>query len=366
MKILHAGNMVNLGYFTVKYLREKNIDSELLMEKNPPKTTNPLLIAKQLNNEFPTWIRFYDKSNSKWKFDVLKIMREKQYDLIHAYVELPIFAYVSRKPFLAHTQGSDLRELAFSNSLRGILLRRAYHKAKAVLFYQADYLPKLPKLKIQNAIFLPPIWNSDFYIPTKIPEHNSDSDLTLFHPANLDWRLKGNDLVLRGFATFSAENPDTKLILVDRGIDSKKTHELIDKLGISDKIQFVSGPLNSTDMLYYYNLADIVIDQFVVKSMGSIAWEVMCCEKPLITSLDLVSHQKLYGESPPICNAISSEEIHDKLEYLKNKKIRNEIGKKGRNWFLKYHNKENYQTKLLEIYEKINSDKPLDEYFVKF
>ena len=365
MKILHAGNMVNLGYDTTKNLLEKNIDAELLMEKIPPKTSNPLRFDNELNNKFPNWIRFYDKNNFNWKFDIIKTMREKQYDLIHAYVELPIFAYVSQKPFIAQTQGSDLRELAFSNSIKGRLLRRAYKKAKAVLFFQADYLPKLPKLKIQNAIFLPPSWNSDFYSPTKIENHNLNSNLIIFSPATLDWRLKGSDLFLRGFATFCAENSDVKLILIDRGIDSKITHELIDKLGISDKIQFIPGPINSHDLLYYYNLADVVIDQFILKSMGSIAWEAMCCEKPLITSLDLDSHEKLYDELPPILNASSSHEVSQNLEILKNRKMRLDLGKKGRIWFLKYHNKEKYYKTLSELYEKILLKKSLTDFFTK-
>jgi len=35
MKILHVGNMVNLGYLIVNHLRTERIKEELLMEKTP-------------------------------------------------------------------------------------------------------------------------------------------------------------------------------------------------------------------------------------------------------------------------------------------------------------------------------------------
>ena len=145
MKILHAGNMANLAYITAKLLRKEDLDIDLLIEKNPPKTSDPILLDPEIHNEYPTWFRFFDKTKTCWKMNLIKIMREKKYDLIHAYVELPMFSYVANRPFIAHTQGSDLRELAFSNSIRGRILRRAYKKAKATIFYQPDYLPLLPK-----------------------------------------------------------------------------------------------------------------------------------------------------------------------------------------------------------------------------
>ncbi|WP_166286069.1 hypothetical protein, partial [Candidatus Nitrosotalea sp. FS] len=134
MNILHAGNMANLGYVISRQLRKSGIDADLLLEKNPPKGSDPFRFDPLLNGIYPDWISFYDKSKSSWKTSVIKKMRDKKYDLVHAYVEMPIFAYLSRRPFVAHTQGSDFREMAMGNSLRGILLRLAYKRAKAVLF----------------------------------------------------------------------------------------------------------------------------------------------------------------------------------------------------------------------------------------
>ena len=110
MKILFAGNMANLGYFIAKQLRIHNVDVTLLMENNPVITSDPTKNDKSLEGKFPTWIKFYDRSSKTWPLQIIREMRKKKYDLIIAFVELPMFAQFSGKPFVVQTQGSDLRE----------------------------------------------------------------------------------------------------------------------------------------------------------------------------------------------------------------------------------------------------------------
>ena len=150
--------MANLGYVICRQLKKSGFEVELLMEKNPPKAADPLRFDPMLNNQFPDWISFYDKTRSNWKIEIIKKMRDRKYDLIHAYVELPIFAYFSRRNFVAHTQGSDFREMAMGNSIRGILLRRAYKRSKAILFFQPDHYPLFTTLIEGLILKKPMIW----------------------------------------------------------------------------------------------------------------------------------------------------------------------------------------------------------------
>jgi len=145
--------MVNLGYATGRQLRKDGIEADLLMEKNPIFTSDPLDLDSSLNNQYPKWITFYDRSKFSWKISVLETMRDKKYDLIHSYTELSIFAYLSRRPFIANPTGSDLREMAFSNSIRGILLRRALNKAKIITAASPEVLDLLSKLQLKQGIF---------------------------------------------------------------------------------------------------------------------------------------------------------------------------------------------------------------------
>jgi len=53
---------------------------------------------------------------------------------------------------------------------------------------------------------------------------------------------------------------------------------------ISKKFEFVP-PLNTDDLQYYYNLADVIVDQFGIGSIGMITVEAMKCAKPVILEL---------------------------------------------------------------------------------
>jgi glycosyltransferase involved in cell wall biosynthesis len=361
LNILHAGNMANLGYVISRQLRKSEIGADLLLEKNPPKGSDPLRFDPLLNGVYPDWISFYDKLKSSWKTDVIKKMRDKKYDLVHAYVEMPIFAYLSRKPFIAHTQGSDFREMAMGNSLRGILLRRAYKRAKAVLFFQPDHFPLFAKLKLDNGIFLPPLWDVSFFQPKQVPKNEFEGKFVIFHPANLEWRLKGNDILIKGFAEFVKTNQESILVIVDRGVDSQQTHDLIKSLGIEDKIQFVNGPLNSTELLHYYNLSDVIADQFVLGSLGSVGWEAFSCAKPLLAFVNEEQYGMLYGQAPPMANASNPSQVAKQLEALKDDKTRSIIGEQGREWIIKYHSPELFVRKIKVIYDSILQNQQPEE-----
>ncbi len=117
MKILHVGNMGNGPYVIVKTLRKFGIDAELLMPRYPLEiTSDPKGLDPELTVQgYPSWIKFWDNSQQTtkrhtigWKYDIVKQMRDRRYDLIHAYTELPIFAYLSRRLFVAQAQGRDL------------------------------------------------------------------------------------------------------------------------------------------------------------------------------------------------------------------------------------------------------------------
>jgi len=360
MKILHAGNMMNLGYVNAKYLRQKAIDSELLMETNPPMGSDPLKFDSSLNNQLPSWIYFYDKKKSSWKFHIVKKMREKQYDLIHAYVELPIFSYVSRKPFIVQTQGSDFRELALSNSIRGILLRRAYKKAKLIILSQADHVKLVSKFKINNSIFMPIMWNTDFFSPKHFDKKLVDDKFVIFHPTRQNWQGKKNHILVQGFAEFVKNNPNSILVILNFGPDKDKARNLVSKLGIEKNVNLIEKRLDSTTLLEYYNRCDVVADQFgITGSIGATTLEAMSCQKPMLISVDDELHNRLYGDEIPAIRAIDPKSVSQKLDMLKDKQTRNEIGKKSREWVLKHHSPEIVTKKLKIVYSSILNDESI-------
>lgn len=353
MKILYAGNMANVGYMISRQLRKDGINVDLLIPKNPSPTSDPLIFDPSLNGNYPEWIIFYDKKKRSWKQDIIRIMRNKKYDLIHAHVELPIFAYIARRPFIAHVLGSDIRELSFENSLKGWLLRRAYKRAKAIFFYEPLDPSLLNKLKLKTGIHMPVMWDTSFFKPTTIEKNELEGKFSIIHPANLDWRLKGNDILIKGFAKFVKNYSNSILLIVDRGIDSEKTKNLVNSLKINDYVQYIKGPLSYSDLLNYYNKVDVVADQFFLDGIGSIGAETFSCEKPLLTYCTEETYGDLYPEPPPAVNAHTPEEILKQLELLQNKEFRNKVGKKGREWITKYRSPELISKKIIQVYEMV-------------
>jgi len=354
MKVLHAGNMMNLGYVNTKFLRNNDIDAELLMETDPPTGSDPLTFDFTLNNKLPSWVHFYDKKKSSWKFQIIKKMREKQYDLIHAYVELPIFSYLSRRPFVVQTQGSDFRELALTNSLRGIFLRRAYRKAKLIILSQADHTKLVSKFKLSNSIFLPIMWNTDFFIPKHFEKKLVEDKFVVFHPTRQDWKGKKNHILIHGFAEFVKNYPNSILVMLNFGPDSNKAKELVLSLGIEKNVNLIEQRLDSTKLLEYYNRCDVIADQFgITGSIGATTLEAMSCEKPLLISVDKELHNKLYGDTIPAIRAIDPMGVSKELEILQDDKIRKNLGKKSREWVLRHHSPEVVIEKLKIVYSSI-------------
>lgn len=348
-KILIAGNMVNQGFVTASKLRERGVNVELLMEKNPKTTADPAYLDSNLKDNYPDWINFFDKKNQNWKFDIIRLM--KKFDLIHAWVEFSIFASFSGKPFIANTQGSDFRELSISKSLRGILLRRAYKKSKIIIYNQPDFWNINEKILNEKGIFVPIIWDKENW--PRYERIDNSNVLKIFHPTNLDFHIKKNQPLLEGFGKFIEKYPNSRLLIVDRGVDAKKVHDLVKKLKIEKYVDFVEGPLDKMKMAEYYNNSDIIADQFGVGSMGSIALESMIYEKSLITYIDKNAHKKSYGSIPPIISAKSSEEIFDGLMELKDKSKRKAMGKELNLWFKTYHSAEKISERISTIYNLI-------------
>lgn len=351
MRILHAGNMVNFAYLFVKKLRHDGIDSELLMNTNPHVSSDPLLYDQSLNNKYPEWIRFYDTSKKLWPLHIIKTMREN-YDLIHSYVELPIFAYLSNRKFIATSQGSDLRRLAFSSSMKGFLLRRAYKKAKAIVCPTVGCFPLLSKLKLENGIFIPSIVDLKKFSP-EINQKISNEKFTIFHPTSQIWDIKGNDKLLRGFKKFIVKFPKSRLIIVDHNIDAEKTKSLVKDLHLEKVVSYVKGPLNVNNLKKYYNNSDVVADQFLATDLGGIGREVLSMKKPLLTSCWTEKYNEAFGSSPPIVNASTPEEIATQLELLTDQNFRQKIAQEGYNWMHKNFNPDIVSKKLQFLYEKI-------------
>jgi len=234
------------------------------------------------------------------------------------------------------------------------LLRRAYNRAKVIIASSPEVIELLSKLKLKHAIFLPVLMDMSFFKPAELS--SKSEKFTILHPVNLDWKVKGNDKIIRGFAKFVKDFPQSLLIIVDRGIDSQRTHELVRKLDLENNIQFVKGPLNYHELLNYYQKSDVITEQFLVGEFGGIGRESLCVGKPLLGFFHVSKYEKIFGKAPPVINAQSPDEISKELFILSDSQVRKKIGEEGREWAKRYHSSEVYIQKIKIIYDSVLND----------
>lgn len=355
MKILQAGN-ANFGYVLARELRKIGIDSDLLISKQiiSGKTlsvNNPINLDKSLGGSLPDWVHFYDLDDGNWKYSVIKQMRK--YDLVHAYMELPIFAMFSLKPFLAQSGGDDLRDLAFKKSVKGFLLRKAYRKANSFVYVWPPHKTYAEKLGLKNPIYIPRIWDTSSFL-MKQNEKPVEGPLTIFHPTSQDWEMKGNDKFLKGFVRLCKENLNVFLYYVDWGKDSKKSKEILDVSYVKDKVKIIPGPISREEMGNYMEISDILADQFNSGSFTRTGIESLVFGIPLLLNLDEVLHKTLHGEAPPVINTQNESDVYTKLKELVNSKnLLKDISKRSQEWGRNHFDLKKNVQRYVEIYEKI-------------
>lgn len=354
MQILQIGN-ANFGYVMAKELRKKGIESDLLISQEiisgPNASINDPRSHDKEIDRYPDWVHFAPINSRAKIFQITKIM--KNYDVIHAYNATPIHAMISKIPYVAQAGGDDLRIKAFEKSITGYLLKRAYKKADQFVYVWPIHKPLVEKLKIKNPIYLPRLWEPQNF--NKNNQHIPDPNvLTIFLPTAEIWETKGNDKFLKAFVKLCKERNNVKLFYVDWGSDSQKAKELLSMPSVSEKIEIIPGPISREKMSEYMSRSDLLVDQFNSGSFTRMAIEAFKFEIPILGNIDEEIHKEVHGESPPIVNAKTSDEIFKKLKELTySKDTLQKISSDAKVWYEKHYSLEKTLSKYIEIYKRI-------------
>ncbi len=130
------------------------------------------------------------------------------------------------------------------------------------------------------------------------------------------------------------------------------------KYGVQDKIIF-TGPINYERLSDYYNLSDIYIMPSIeptkgdIESFGIAYLEAAACGKPIIASkyagaADIIKRHKLGFVVDPR----NKKEMLRKIRLLLgNKRLRDQMGRNGRNLVVKEYNWKNVAMKTLRVYK---------------
>jgi glycosyltransferase involved in cell wall biosynthesis len=107
--------------------------------------------------------------------------------------------------------------------------------------------------------------------------------LRLMATASADQPLKGLRYLLTAYARLLRQYPDLELLVVGQPRAGGETEKLLRKLGLVDKVQFVSG-ISTEQLIEYYAEATLVVVPSVYEGFGLPAGEAMACEVPVVST----------------------------------------------------------------------------------
>jgi glycosyltransferase involved in cell wall biosynthesis len=141
------------------------------------------------------------------------------------------------------------------------------------------------------------------------------------------------------------------LILCDWGQQMSRTRRLIADLDLGRYVRWLP-PLNKMKMIQFFRGADVVLDQFVIGTFGTVAPEAMATATPVIIHFDPEIHRWCYDHMPPVVRARTTEEIYARMRELYDPARRRSIGEAGRDWVCAHHGWELVTTRLTTIYDR--------------
>lgn len=380
--------MNNSLFCLVRYLRERGYDAELLAEEEAEHfapACDTYDSAYQKYSRSVNWVK-----ETFWTTKQDSVKKElSRYDFIIAQGYPAAFAYrAGREIDIYIPYGSDLYERAFRlqdypwkkrlisflktrikrDSARFYLgtpekfLRKSIQRAKYVICSETnpEFEEKMNELNLRGKRIVAalPIVYWPEYDPQRIGKNANQTrwyeefykirkkfDLVIFHHGRHVWKtrvddfsFKGNDSLIKGFSDFVKKNSAFRacLVTLEYGADVQESKNLIQELGIKEKV-FWFPKMQRKDLMFGIYFSDICTGEFDKSWLvfGTIL-EAMVMGKPILHYRD-DSLYKAYPELYPLINAKSAEEISRSLsDYVSNPEKYKEMGRKARQWFLKY------------------------------
>lgn len=342
-KILHLGDMARVSQNLVSLLRNQGLDAHLLYYKSEIE-----------NIEKSPWIHCYS-ANANDKFHEIKIMVDtlkmiQDYKIVHAHSIFGIPLLSTRKRYLLHLHGTDVRSYAKQPTPLGLAIKTLIKKASIIVVSTPDLIKEVESFG-KNSIFIPNPISFETFQPRRTLDHHS-SRIKIFHPSRHS-ENKGNSILIKGFYEVIKSGIDAELTLVEWGDMVLESKRLINQLGIEENVNWIEK-ISTPEMNYYYHSSDIVCDQFVLGGLGQIALEAMACGKPVLANYSDTLMKSGYSSLPPFSPISNENEVFDTLMRLISKEnIRNQVGDLNREWVAREHSYHRILGNLFYCYDKL-------------
>ncbi len=150
----------------------------------------------------------------------------------------------------------------------------------------------------------------------------------LMATCSADAPLKGLKYLLKAYARLLKEHPELELLVISKPKPGGKTEKLVRRLGLEDKVQFVSG-ISTEQMVRYYAEAAIAVCPSVYEGFGLPAGEAMACGVPVV-STDGGALPEVVGDAGVIIPTKDVDALVEAIDtLLRDPKRREALGKKA-------------------------------------
>lgn len=252
--------------------------------------------------------------------------------------QAPYLAYFANRPYLAAQTGGDLWLECSRNDAFGILQRKSYRNASAILATNPWAYSNARRFGFRHVIYVPLMVDTEAYAPGPSASREAwkkqvGGEFFALVTARIDRRWKGSHIGIEGFARFALRNPQARLVLVGWGEDSSSDIDALKALGLDGR--FIQLPVSGKRKLVeYLRAADCLIDQFVIGYYGATALEAMATGVPVIMRLLAEQYDALCPTgAPPVLNASTPDEVAACLERLAvSHEARQDLALASRRW----------------------------------
>lgn len=292
---------------------------------------------------------------------VIKIINEFKPHIIHGAVfegvtMAAINGAYKKVPIIILEETSDPQNRSWKGNLLMKLLCLTANKVIGVSPAATNYLENkinLPKDKvvlINNGVVIPTIANQESKNSIKEKYHILKDDIVIGSVGrmNSDAHKRFSDLI-NAFSILAQKNSKVKLVLVGDGPEHSNYKNLVDKLGIQDRVVF-AGYQNEIEE--YYAVFDIFCLVSAFEAFGLVLAEAMLHKLPVVaTNVGGIRYIVDDNVTGFLVEKFDVESINEKLDILcNNSDIRKQFGENGYIKALKCYTEERYVKNIEDLY----------------
>lgn len=268
-----------------------------------------------------------------------KLVRENKYDLTHSFFTVPC-GYISYKlwkkyklPYIVSLRGSDVpgysERFTFLYKFITPIIKKIWKNAYFVIANSQGLCELALKSAPQKEIGV--IYNGIDIVEFFPDLSKKDKDkFTIICVSRVTPR-KGIRFLIQAFSILLKRYDYLKLIIVGDGNERLSLEDLVQGLGINDKVVF-TGPISHDKVSEYYQKSSIFVLPSLNEGMSNTMLEALACGLPLVAT-DTGGTKELVVDNKNgfIVKMKDSNDLAEKIEkFLLNKNLEENMGKESR------------------------------------